>query len=230
MAGLWSNLDRTKIVQFHRGTIFKVDCSVVLPAVAPTLKNHDHGTLSSFADLFDHTLERPTIIPNGEDIHSGGRQHFHFHFLSLGLSFRFHYPTFYIGNCKRKKLDVFDCFQNDFPLGFTPHDCRVYQNRHEIFDHFCSHDFCSVSPKIHSMSALSNEKNSVVKSSPLDFWHDFCLNDSRLFPHVRGVFLFYHDWGGLPPKGGGGLNSVSNPYIIGQFNSHLHPSSNISRS
>jgi hypothetical protein len=141
MAGLWSNLNRTKIVQFHRGTIFKVDCSVVLPAVAPSLKNHDHSTLRGFADFFDHPLERPAIIPNGENIHSSGGEHFHFHIPFLRLSFRFHYPTFHIGNCKRKKLDILDCFQNDSPLGFIPHDCGVYQNRHEIFDDFRSHDF-----------------------------------------------------------------------------------------
>ena len=108
MAGLWSNLDRAEIVKFHRGTVFKVDCSVVFPVVAPPLENHDHGTLASFADFFDHTLERPAIIPHDKDIHSGGRQHFHFHFPILELSFRFHYPTFHIGKIKRKKLEIFD--------------------------------------------------------------------------------------------------------------------------
>ena len=141
MAGLWSNFDRSKIIQLHCRTIFKVDCSVVLTSVAPTLENHDHSTLCGFADFFDHTLERPAIIPNGENIHSSGGEHFHFHIPVLRLSFRFHYPTFHIGIVKWKKLDVFDCVQNNFPLGFIPHDCRMYQNRHEIFDNFRLHDF-----------------------------------------------------------------------------------------
>jgi len=34
-----------------------------------------------------------------------------------------------------------------------------------------------------------------------------------VIPHVRGVFLFYHDWGGLPPKGGGGPKIISHPNI-----------------
>jgi hypothetical protein len=229
MAGLWSNFDRAKIVQFHSGTIFKVDRSVVLPSVAPPFKNHHHGTLCGFADFFDHALKLPAIVPNDKDIHSGGRQHFHFHFPILRLSFRFHYPIFHIGIVKRKKLDVLDCFQNDSPLGFVPNDCGVYQNCHKIFDHFRSHDFSPFPQGYILYRHCQMEKNSMVKSSPLDFWHDFCLKYSRLFPHVRGVgviphvrgvFLFYHDWGVSPPKRGGGINTISTSYIIGQFNSH----------
>ena len=39
---------------------------------------------------------------------------------------------------------------------------------------------------------------------------------------IRGVFLFSLQWGVEPPKPGGGINIVSNPYLISQFNS-LNP-------
>ena len=97
---------------------------------------------------------------------------------------------------------------------------------HPTHDRILLLGLSSTLPQVyHRVSAFANKKNyskyywrKVHRSS---FLARYLLVDSRAYPHHRGVFLFSPIRGDFGGEGGGGPNTTSPPYIIGQFNSHF---------